>query len=184
MDRGVNFFDTAEMYGGGESENMLSTSLQKLNISSGDVIIATKWSPLLRTARSITSTIETRIKTLNNYRIDLYQIHHPMSFSSIKSEMRGMAKLVKSEKISYVGISNYSAKQMELAFNELQKFDLHLISNQVKYSLLDRRIETNGILETAKKLGISIIAYSPLAQGILTARFHDNSETIKKIRDQ
>jgi aryl-alcohol dehydrogenase-like predicted oxidoreductase len=68
---------------------------------------------------------------------------------------------------------------MERARQELQKSGLPLVSNQVRYSLLDRRIEANGVLEAAKDLGISIIAYSPLAQGILTGKFHDDPQLIK-----
>ncbi|UCC40295.1 MAG: aldo/keto reductase, partial [Candidatus Aminicenantes bacterium] len=57
---------------------------------------------------------------------------------------------------------------------------INLISNQVKYSLLDRRIETNGVLDTARELGISIIAYTPLAQGLVSGKFHDDPTLIKK----
>jgi aryl-alcohol dehydrogenase-like predicted oxidoreductase len=69
---------------------------------------------------------------------------------------------------------------MRKAHDELSSFGLHLISNQVRYSLLDRRIETNGILDTAEELGVSIIAYSPLAQGILSGKFHDNPGLIRE----
>jgi aryl-alcohol dehydrogenase-like predicted oxidoreductase len=70
---------------------------------------------------------------------------------------------------------------MRSAWETLQKEGIPLVSNQVRYSLLDRKIESNGILETAKELGITIIAYSPLAQGLVTGKFHDNPELIKKL---
>jgi aryl-alcohol dehydrogenase-like predicted oxidoreductase len=68
---------------------------------------------------------------------------------------------------------------MRIAQQELSSQGVDLISNQVQYSLLDRKIETNGVLETARELGISIIAYSPLAQGLLTGKFHGNPDLIK-----
>jgi aryl-alcohol dehydrogenase-like predicted oxidoreductase len=70
---------------------------------------------------------------------------------------------------------------MRSAWETLQKSGINLVSNQVPYSLLNRKIETNGILETAKELGITIIAYSPLAQGMVTGKFHDNPELLKNI---
>jgi aryl-alcohol dehydrogenase-like predicted oxidoreductase len=179
IEGGINWFDTAEVYGWGESEKALSRALKNLGENSNDVIIATKWSPTLRTASSIPKTIDTRLGMLNGYRIDLYQVHHPYSFSSVRSEMRAMAELVKEKKIRYVGVSNFSAEKMKIAKDELSKYDIDLISNQVVYSLVNRKIETNGILETAKELGISIIAYSPLAQGLLTGKIHDNPGILK-----
>jgi aryl-alcohol dehydrogenase-like predicted oxidoreductase len=70
---------------------------------------------------------------------------------------------------------------MRNAWEAVQKEGIQLVSNQVRYSLLDRKIESNGILDTAKELGITIIAYSPLAQGLVTGKFHDNPELLKNI---
>jgi aryl-alcohol dehydrogenase-like predicted oxidoreductase len=181
VDGGMNWFDTAEVYGHGQSEKVLARSLDVLAAqgnSMNDLYIATKWWPLLRSARSITHTIDERIDALGNRMIDLYQIHQPLSISTVAKQMEAMADLVKRGKIRYVGVSNFSAKSMRLADQELRKYGLRLVSNQVKYSLLDRKIEQNGILETAKELGISIIAYSPLEQGLLTGKFHQNPELI------
>lgn len=179
IEGGVNWFDTAEVYGWGESEKALTRALKNLEKKYGDVIIATKWSPTFRTSSSITKTIDTRLEMLDGYRIDLYQVHHPYSFSSVKDEMSAMAKLIKEKKIRYIGVSNFSAEKMKIAKAELAKYDIDLISNQVVYNLLNRKIETNSILETAKGLDISIIAYSPLAQGLLTGKIHENPEIIK-----
>jgi len=175
---GINWFDTAELYGWGESERALSRSLNELNIPRNDIVIATKWWPLLRTAGSITATIEKRLSALNTSKIDLYQIHNSFSFSSISNEMKEMAKLVEQGKVRYIGVSNFSAKEMRKAHKELSKYGLTLVSNQVKYSLLKRQIEKNGVLDTAKELGISLIAYSPLGRGLLTGKFHDNPDLI------
>lgn len=183
LEGGMNWVDTAEIYGGGKSEEALAYALDQLKRegSRHTPLIATKWWPLMRTAKSITSTIEERLRCLGGRTIDLYQIHQPFSLSSIASEMNAMASLVKAGKIRYVGVSNYSAKQMVEAHRLLQQYGLNLVSNQVKYNLLDRKIDQNGIMSAAKELGISIIAYSPLQQGILTGRFHQDPAQIQAV---
>jgi aryl-alcohol dehydrogenase-like predicted oxidoreductase len=181
IEGGINWFDTAEIYGNGASERALAVSLRAIGKKPGEIIVATKWWPMFRTASNILKTIDQRIKALEPYSIDLYQVHQPWGFSNEKAEMEAMAKLVKEHKIRYVGVSNFSASQMRSAWEALQKHGIHLVSNQVRYSLLDRKIESNGILQTAKELGITIIAYSPLAQGLVTGKFHDNPALLKNI---
>ncbi|MDP1623112.1 MAG: aldo/keto reductase [Bacteroidales bacterium] len=181
LEGGINWYDTAEVYGQGASEKALATSLVALGKKPGDQVIATKWWPMFRTASSITATIDERIEALNPYPIDLYQVHQPWGFSSEVTEMEAMAALVKAKKIRLVGVSNFSEKKMRSAWETLQKEGINLVSNQVQYSLLNRAIETNGIMETAKELGITIIAYSPLAQGLVTGKFHDNPDLLKNI---
>lgn len=179
---GINWFDSAEAYGYGESEKALCRALNTIDQAQEDIIIATKWWPLLRTASSLLNSIDVRLDALGVSTIDLYQIHVPFSFSSTRTEMRAMAKLVERGKIRSIGLSNYSAKAMRVAHRELSRYGLSLASNQVEYSLLNRKIETNGILDTALDLGISIIAYSPLAQGLLTGRFHKDPAQIHQLR--
>jgi len=181
VDGGINWFDTAEMYGNGASEKALSSSLGNAGKKPGEVLIATKWWPVFRFASNILKTIDERISALSPYPIDLYQVHQPWSFSGEKSEMNAMAELVERKQIKYVGVSNFSAQKMRSAWETLGKNGIPLASNQVQYSLLNRKIESNGIMETARELGISIIAYSPLAQGLVTAKFHDNPELLKNI---
>jgi aryl-alcohol dehydrogenase-like predicted oxidoreductase len=181
LDHGVNWFDTAELYGWGKSEESLSQSLHQLQISSSSNFIATKWWPLFRNAKSIKKTIDKRLYFLQGYPITLHQVHMPLGFSSIENEMNMMADLVEEGKIKHVGVSNFNQKQMIRAYNALEKRGIHLTSNQMEYSILNRRIESNGVLETAKKLNISIIAYSPLAQGIVSGKFHDNPDLLKNM---
>jgi aryl-alcohol dehydrogenase-like predicted oxidoreductase len=181
IDGGINWFDTAEMYGGGESEKTLSKALQAAGKTPGEVIVATKWWPMFRFASNIRKTINERIEALAPYPIDLYQVHQPFSFSGEASEMAMMAELHKSKLIKAVGVSNFSAQRMENSWKALQKSGIPLATNQVRYSLLDRRIESNGVMDMAKKLGITIIAYSPLAQGLVTGKFHDNPDLLKNI---
>jgi aryl-alcohol dehydrogenase-like predicted oxidoreductase len=177
---GINWFDTAEAYGNGRSEQKLAEALAALDVKPGAVVVATKWQPFFRTAKSIAATIDRRISCLGRYPIDLYQVHNPYSFSSIPAQMKEMAALLKAAKIRSVGVSNFSAKQMQAAHDALAAEGIVLASNQVRFNLLDRSIEKNGVLETAKKLGITIIAWSPLAQGILTGRFHEDPGAMRK----
>src|SRR5215467_7104868 len=79
LDGGVNWFDTAELYGAGVSEQSLSTALKTAGVQNQKVVIATKWWPLFRTARNISETIDERLRFLAGYNIDLYQIHQPFS---------------------------------------------------------------------------------------------------------
>ncbi len=181
LEGGINWFDTAEIYGDGASEMALAKPLSELGKKPGDVLIATKWWPALRTASNILKTIDKRIEALKPFPIDLYQVHQPYGFSGEREEMKAMAELVKAGKIRYVGVSNFSAAKMRNSWDTLNSLGLPLISNQVRYSLLNRSIESNGILKTAKELGITIIAYSPLAQGLLSGKFHDNPELLKNI---
>ena len=181
LEGGINWFDTAEVYGGGESEKALSKALQVAGKKAGEVIVATKWWPIFRFASNIRKTINKRMELLDPYPIDLYQVHQPWSFSGETSEMEEMAELVNRKLIKAVGVSNFTARKMENSWKALQKSGIPLASNQVRYSLLDRRIESNGVMDLAKNLGITIIAYSPLAQGLVTGKFHDNPELLKNI---
>jgi aryl-alcohol dehydrogenase-like predicted oxidoreductase len=173
---GVNWFDTAERYG--NSEQMLSTVLYYFKTPGSEINIATKWWPMFRTAKNISKTIHDRINNLHPYPISLYQVHNPLSFSSIEKQMQEMSLLWIKGMIKNVGVCNFSAKQMRIAQDVLSWWGIPLASNQVRYNLIDRGIETNGVLDTAKELGISIIASSPLAQGILTGKFHKNPEKL------
>jgi aryl-alcohol dehydrogenase-like predicted oxidoreductase len=179
LEGGINWFDTAEAYGGGQSEKALAGALHSLSVEPERIVVATKWMPMFRRASSIGKTIDERLAALGGYPISLYQIHNPYSLSSVQAEMAAMADLVEARKIRCVGVSNFSAAKMRLAHDELGKRGIPLISNQVRYSLLDRSIERNGILDTARELGISIISYSPLAQGILTGKYHETPGLIK-----
>jgi aryl-alcohol dehydrogenase-like predicted oxidoreductase len=181
LDGGINWFDTAEAYGGGESERSLSRTLQKAGRRTGDVVIATKWMPLFRTAQNLGKTIDERIACLAPYPIDLYQVHHPAALSPNPAVIRAMAALVKTGRVRAIGVSNFGAKRMRAAHRLLREEGLELVSNQIHYSLLKRKAESNGVMEAARELGISIIAYSPLDQGVLTGRFHDDPAKVRAI---
>lgn len=182
LDGGINWFDTAEMYGRGASEQALTTALRTLGRAPGSVAIATKWAPLLRRATNIVRTADTRLTALQGYPIDLHQIHLPHgSVSSLRSQVEAMATLCEAGKITAVGVSNFSARQMEFASQVLRRRGIELASNQVRINLLHRAIERDGVLDTARRLGITLIAYSPLASGVLTGTFHDDEAKVRAL---
>jgi aryl-alcohol dehydrogenase-like predicted oxidoreductase len=180
IEGGVNWFDTAEFYGNGASERALSEALKPLESWPEDLLIATKWTPLLRFASHLRSSVSKRLAALDGLRIDLHQVHSRGSLSSIAAQMNAMADLVEERRIRSVGVSNFGARAMRTAHEALRKRGIPLASNQVAYNLLDRRIERNGVLETARELGITIIAYSPLAMGVLTGKFHGDPGLLER----
>jgi len=119
-------------------------------------------------------SIDVRLRALGGFAIDLYLIHQPVSISCIKTQMNALADLVEAGKIRSAGVSNFCLHKMRQAHKALKARGIVLAANQLKYNLLDRRIESNGVLETAKELGTSIIAWSPLEQGLLTGKYHEN----------
>jgi aryl-alcohol dehydrogenase-like predicted oxidoreductase len=181
LDGGINWFDTAEMYGMGISERSLATGLKAAGMSDKDVIVATKWMPFLRTAGSIPHTIDDRLRFLDGYSIANYMVHHPYGFSTPEGEMNAMADLVDAGKIRSIGISNFSPSRMRKAHEALAKRGLPLAVNQVRYSLLNREIETNGVLDTAKELGVTIVAYTPIERGLLSGKYHKNPELLNQM---
>lgn len=177
---GVDWFDTAELYGHGMSERMLSSALQRLNVEKEKIVVATKWNPVLRSARSIVRTFPVRERYLAPYPITLLQVHNPFSVSPIEDQMRAMAFLVESGKVGLIGVSNFSLTLMRKAHETLLADGFVLTSNQMRYNLLDRSVEFNGVLDYAREHDITLIAYSPLAQGLLTGRFHEEGGLIQK----
>ncbi|HEX8435864.1 aldo/keto reductase [Archangium sp.] len=176
---GINWFDTAEAYGNGRSERALAAALTRLGKKPGDVVVATKWLPILRLASNLGKTIDERLACLSPFAIDLHQIHQPFALATVAAQANAMADLVEAGKIRTVGVSNFSAKRMRAAHAALARRGIPLVSNQMPYSLLDRRIESSGVMAAAKELGITLIAYSPLAQGLLSGKFHDDPSLIR-----
>src|SRR5262249_19882208 len=147
LDGGITLFDTAEMYGAGHSERRLAGALTHAGIKPGDVAVATKWPPLARRAKSIEHTIGDRLSALDPFPIDLHQIHFGYGgLSSLRAQIQTMARLVEEGKVRSVGVSNFSAKQMEIAHTTLAERGIPLASNQVQINLLRRNIEKNGVL--------------------------------------
>lgn len=171
LDSGVNFFDTAEVYGNGLSEELLGQFLKK---TTQPVQIATKFGPLpwRITGKSVSDALSASLKRLQVEQIALYQVHWPFAFL-LRQEtlMNALADEVKQGRIQAVGVSNYSAEQMREAHKILAARGVPLATNQVRYSLLSRQVEKQGIVSAARELGVTILAYSPLAQGLLTGKY-------------
>ena len=167
---GVNFFDTAEVYGSGRSERFLGSFLLG---ASSPVVVATKFFPFpWRLGKAALSrALHASLERLNLQRVDLYQIHWPYSPLAIETWAEALAQAVQQGLTRAVGVSNYSADQMQRSSAVSAKHGIILASNQVNYSLLNRKVEHNGLLETCQELGITLIAYSPLAQGALTGKY-------------
>jgi len=170
LQAGINWVDTAEIYGTGRSERLLGSFLP----SAGQpVLVATKFFPfpwrLRRTA--LLRALRGSLKRLGLERVDLYQIHWPWRPIPPETWMEGLVEAVQAGLAQAVGVSNYNEDQMRRACAVLAQHGVPLASNQVPYSLLDRQVESNGLLKACQDLGITLIAYSPLAQGALTGKY-------------
>ena len=177
---GAAFFDTAEVYGLGESEKLIGRFLKQ---TQQPVQIATKYFPLpwRFNQQAVESALTDSLKRLQVEQVALYQVHAPFDFfMGQETLMKALAAEVKRGRILTVGVSNYSAQQMEQAHELLAQHGVPLAVNQVRYSLLTRKIEQNGILETARRLEVTILAYSPLDQGLLTGEY--TPDTTNKIQ--
>lgn len=169
---GLKVFDTAEFYASGRSERLLGRFIREQHERSR-VVVATKfWTPFRLSARALPGALENSLERMGLDVVDLYQVHWPVPWMSIESLMDAMARVVKTGRVRMVGVSNFSAAQMQRAARRLESHGLRLASNQVEYSLLKRTPETNGVLATCRELDATLIAYSPLAQGLLTGKYH------------
>jgi aryl-alcohol dehydrogenase-like predicted oxidoreductase len=167
LEAGVNLFDTAAMYSLGAAERRLG------ELARGkDVLIATKYpSGFSFRVEDFPKELEATLARLGRDCVDLYQHHFPNTRLSIPKLMDLAARAVEAGKVKAVGVSNYSAGQMREAHAALAKHGIPLASNQVEYSLLHRKPEVDGVLDACRELGITLIAYSPLAGGRLTGKY-------------
>ncbi|MFQ5795651.1 MAG: aldo/keto reductase [Candidatus Bipolaricaulia bacterium] len=168
LDLGVNFFDTAEMYGGGQSEEILGEALRDRR---EQALIATKVSPHHLTRRGVRQAAQRSLRRLSTHRIDLYQIHWPNLFVPLSRTMPGMRDLMDVGLIRQVGVSNFKLRRWQQAEHAL---GTAVISNQVEYHLLARN-PLDELLPYARHRGQVIIAYSPLAQGLLTGKYRSGN---------
>ncbi len=162
---GVTLFDTAEIYGSGRSERILGRALGENRES---VFLATKVVPVVPSARAVKQRAVASAKRLGVPRLDLYQVHWPNPLVPDSTIMRGMRSLQRSGLIGEVGVSNYSLERWRAAEEKLRS---RVLCNQVRYSLVDRSPERD-LLPFAEAHGHVIIAFSPLAQGMLSGKYH------------
>jgi aryl-alcohol dehydrogenase-like predicted oxidoreductase len=170
LENGVQFVDTAEIYGNGRSERLLGQFLKRTQTP---VIVATKFFPLpwRLTRASVTRALRGSLERLGLERVDLYQLHWPTPLVPVERFVEGLAAAHRLGLARAVGVSNYDKNQMQRAYTVLAGHDIPLASNQVEYNLLNRTVEKNGLLARCQELGVRLIAYSPLAMGLLTGKY-------------
>ncbi len=170
VENGIALVDTAEIYGRGRSERLIGEFLPQLQ---RPVLVATKYFPYpwRLGGRPLRRALRASLQRLGLEQVDLYQIHWPTPLVSIDALMRAMADAVEEGLVRAVGVSNYNEEQMMLAQSALQRRGLRLAANQVEYSLLNRQVEKNGLLKRCQEMDVRLIAYSPLAMGLLTGKY-------------
>jgi len=165
FESGINFVDTAEIYGWGNSERLVGEAIKGHR---DEVVIATKVWPWNLSSGRLMRAADRSAQRLGVDVIDLYQIHWPNPIFPISKTMKTMKRLVKLGKIRSVGISNFNLAKTKAAREALSPLDL--ASNQVKYNLIDRKIETD-LLPYAQGSNITIIAHTPLARSLLSGKY-------------
>ncbi len=164
VELGVNLIDTAEIYGGGLSETIVGKAIRGMR---DRVFIATKVWPTHATYQGTIKACERSLRRLGVDVIDLYQVHWPNPLIPVSSTMKAMEELVRRGMIRYIGVSNFSPSQLERAQQALKREEI--VSNQIEYSLLKMR-NAERLFERFGD-SITVIAYSPLAQGLLTGKY-------------
>lgn len=169
IELGANFIDTAESYG---SEEVVAHAIKGIR---DKVFVATKVSPRHFRGPEVIRSAEQSLKRLNTDYIDLYQLHWPNYSVPIGETMAAMEELVEKGKIRFIGVSNFSENEIEQAQATLSKS--RIVSNQVRYSLVERTIE-NGLLQYCEARQISILAFSPLATGLQNIQSYDRKDIL------
>jgi aryl-alcohol dehydrogenase-like predicted oxidoreductase len=183
LDAGFNFFDTAAIYGKGESERLLGECYRR---DGRQIIIATKVAPNSMLTPSIKrvcphTTLKELDRSLERLGVDcigLYQLHMPPAKAKLDIYMDLLAKAVQAGKIRAIGVCNFTAPLIQQAHTRLANHGLPLASAMVGYNLLRRNPEKNGVLDTCRELNIALVAYAPLAEGILTGKYRSGTEKI------
>lgn len=168
---GVTLFDTAESYGWGKCEQLLGALVRRCD---RPLVVATKYAPLSGRggAAALPRGIAGSLRRLKLPVIDLYQLHWADSAElPIPAAMDALAAAVHAGQIRAVGVSNFRAAELRLAHAALARHGVPLATNQMRYSLLDRAVEVDGVLDACRELGVTLLAYSPLAQGLLAGRY-------------
>jgi aryl-alcohol dehydrogenase-like predicted oxidoreductase len=184
IDKGINFFDTADNYQGGESEKILGQSLKNLNIARKDVVLATKVYSRVGPGRNdvgasrghIMDAVEASLRRLQTDHIDLYQIHGNDSVTPVEETLRALDTLVQQGKVHYIGCSNWQAWKIAKALGiselrNLARFD----ALQAYYSIASRDLEREIVpmLESEK---VGLLVWSPLAGGLLSGKFNRTNQ--------
>lgn len=193
IDNGLYFFDTAEIYGNGMSEEMLGKCIKT---AKKHVYIADKFAPPSKMnplkqkrysvdkndPKALLEALDNSLERLGIDCIDLYQMHMPPQNDLIEDYMRNMAIAIRAGKIKSVGVCNFKPEQIKRASDTLKKEGYHLTSAMVGYNIIRRYPETNGIFDICKKENISVIPYAPLAEGTLTGKYRQGKKVPMKYK--
>lgn len=169
---GIDLFDTAEIFGQGQSEMFLGKFLAKTN---RPVRIMTKFMPypwrLWRSA--LKKALKGSLTRLGVQKIDIYQIHKPLPPVSIETWMEGLLEVYQAGLCKAVGVCNFNRDQMLRAFDYLAREGIHLSCNQMEFNLINREAEKNGLINRCLERGIKPVAYSPLCSGLLSGKYNE-----------
>lgn len=174
IEAGINYFDTAESYGGGQSEEMLGAAVASRRDA---VVIATKWGGRGAgdhpgDATSVRAAVEASLERLGTDRIDHYQLHRPDPTTPIADTLGALAALRDEGKVREIGCSNFTADQLDEAASVASELGVHpFASVQNHYSLLTRDPEMNGVLDACRRHGTAFVPYFPLESGVLTGKY-------------
>jgi aryl-alcohol dehydrogenase-like predicted oxidoreductase len=166
LDLGINLIDTAEAYGIGRSERVIGKTLEDAG-RRNEAFIATKIFPVMPLAPIVERRAKSSAKRLRTSVLDLYQVHWPNPVVNDQYAMAGLRRVVDAGLVRYAGVSNYPLERWQRAE---ESFGGPILSNQVSFSLVERRPLAN-LVPFAQQEGRVIIAYSPLAQGVLGGRY-------------
>ncbi len=166
IDAGVTFFDTAELYGGGGSERVLGALARD---AGRPVVLSSKFTPYpyRLSSRAILAALDGTRARLGVAVVDLYLIHWPYTALTTAGMMDALAETVRAGKVRAVGVCNFSATNMRRAHDRLARYGIPLAANEVRYNVLARQPETNGVLAACRELDVALIAHSPLVHGVL-----------------
>jgi aryl-alcohol dehydrogenase-like predicted oxidoreductase len=170
LQAGINFFDTAEVYGQGRSETLLG---QFIRAAGQPVVVASKFMPFpWRLGRgSLRAALQRSLQRLGLEHVDLYYMHFPTPPVPIETWMDTLAEVVQAGLVRAVGVSNYSTAQTVRAHEALARRGVPLAAVQVQYHLLSRQPEMTGLLAACRERDVTVVAYSPLAKGLLTGKY-------------
>ncbi|KAI9260501.1 NADP-dependent oxidoreductase domain-containing protein [Phascolomyces articulosus] len=175
IELGIPFYDTAEVYGKGESEREINRFREKYSPEDRQKqIIATKYFPYEdRTdfPDVLLSALRDSLARLGVDKVDLYQIHAPIHPVAIPIVADALADAHAAGLVTTVGVSNYNSDEIKEMYEALKKRGIQLASNQVSYSLVRTIPEKSGLIKTCHDLGVAILAYSPIGMGLLTGKF-------------
>ena len=171
---GARLIDTAESYG---TEEIVGEAIKGRR---HQVFLASKALPRNFRRRDLLAAAERSLRRLGTDHIDLYQLHWPNLTIPIEEPMRAMEELVDTGKIRFIGVSNFSVRDLVNAQAALPR--QRIVANQVRYNLIERTIE-GGLLEYCQKSGITVIAYSPLATGLGNIRAADPEGVLRKVAE-